>query len=540
MAGQPAIITDPRKEHTKGKQALYANIAAAKAIANIVKTTLGPKGMDKMLVNSVGDIVLTNDGAMILKGMDIENPTAKMIVEIARTQEDIAGDGTTSAVVLAGSLLEKAEELIESGIHPTLIIKGFLQAADKASELLDNYAIDVTKDNREVLLKIAKTAISGKGAEGYADLIGGLCVDAALEVEVDGKVNVKESILITQDPGQPIDNTEVLEGIVINKARLHSAMPDMVENAKIALISSDILVQKTKNKSTFQISSADQLTGFLKQEEDDFHKLLDKIIDTGANVIIGTKNIDQTAADYFQKKGIFAVRRINEENVKSISRATGAHIVKNINDITEKDLGYAGIVEQIGAFDLGKTYLRDCQGSKTVTILLRGSFEHVTDNLERAVDDTLQVIKNTIEDERIVPGGGASEIEVAQGLHAFAAQVGGREQLAITAFAEAMESIPKEIAVNAGMDGIDTVLSLRAKHGEIKNAGLDVYTGKISDVLEKGIIDPLRVKKQAIKSASEVANMVLRVDDMLKSQRKEMMDVNPEHNIHNYDALGGL
>ncbi|MEL4305278.1 thermosome subunit alpha [Methanococcoides sp. LMO-2] len=538
MAGQPAMITDPRKEHTKGKQALYANIAAAKAIANIVKTTLGPKGMDKMLVNAVGDIVLTNDGAMILRGMDIENPTAKMIVEIARTQEDIAGDGTTSAAVLAGSLLEKAEELIDSGIHPTIIIKGFLQAADKASELLDNYAIDVTKENKEVLLKIAKTAIAGKGAEAYGDLIAGLCVDAALEVEVDGKINVNDSILITQDPGQSITETELLEGLVINKARLHSAMPEVVENAKIALISADIMVQKTKNKSTFQISSADQLTDFLKKEEEDFHKLLDKIIDTGANVVVGTKNIDQNAADYFQKKGIFAIRRINDDNVKSISRATGAHIVKNINDISEKDLGYAGLIEQIGAFDLGKTYFRDCQGSKTVTILLRGSTEHVTDNLERTIDDALQVIKNGIEDEKIVPGGGASEIEVAQGLRAFAATIGGREQLAISAFAEAIESIPKEIAVNAGMDGIDTILSLRAKHGEIKNAGLDVYTGEISDALEKGIVDPLRVKKQAIKSASEVANMVLRVDDMLKSQRREMMDVNPEHNIHNYDALG--
>ncbi|AKB85528.1 thermosome subunit alpha [Methanococcoides methylutens] len=538
MAGQPAMITDPRKEHTKGKQALYANIAAAKAIANIVKTTLGPKGMDKMLVNAVGDIVLTNDGAMILRGMDIENPTANMIVEIARTQEDIAGDGTTSAAVLAGSLLEKAEELIDSGIHPTIIIKGFLQAADKASELLDNYAIDVTKENKEVLLKIAKTAIAGKGAEAYGDLISELCVDAALEVEVDAKVNVNDSILITQDPGQSITETELLEGIVINKARLHSAMPEAVENAKIVLISADIMVQKTKNKSTFQINSADQLTDFLKKEEEDFHKLLDKIIDTGANVVVGTKNIDQNAADYFQKKGIFAIRRINDDNVKSISRATGAHIVKNINDVSEKDLGYAGLVEQIGAFDLGKTYFKDCQGAKTVTLLLRGSTEHVTDNLERTIDDALQVIKNGIEDEKIVAGGGAAEIEVAQGLRAFASTIGGREQLAISAFAEAIESIPKEIAVNAGMDGIDTILSLRAKHGEIKNAGLDVYTGEISDALEKGIVDPLRVKKQAIKSASEVANMVLRVDDMLKSQRREMMDVNPEHNIHNYDALG--
>ncbi|KGK97789.1 thermosome subunit [Methanococcoides methylutens] len=538
MVGQPAIITDPRKEHTQGKQALFANIGAAKAVANIVKTTLGPKGMDKMLVNAVGDIVLTNDGAMILKGMEIENPTARMIVEIAKTQEDIAGDGTTSAAVLAGALLEKAEELVISGVHPTIIIKGFLAAAGKASELLDNYAIDVTKENKDVLLKIAKTAIAGKSAEAYGDHIAQLCVEAALEVAVNGKVNVKENILITQDPGHKISDTELLEGIVINKARLHSAMPSIVENPKIALLASDVLVQKTRNKSTFQISSPEQLTQFAAQEEADYEKMLDTIIDTGATVVVGTKNIDQHAADYFQKKGIFAIRRVNEDDMKNISKATGAHIVKNINDITEKDLGTAGIIEQIGAFDLGKTYIRDCHNSKTVTLFLKGATEHVTDNLERTVDDVLQVLKDVIEDEKIVPGGGASEIEVAQGLRAFAASVGGREQLAITAFAEAMEVIPREIAVNAGMDGIDTILALRAKHGEIKNAGLDVYTGDISDSLEKGIIDPLRVKKQAIKSASEVANMVLRVDDMLKAQRREMMDVNPEHNIHNYDALG--
>ncbi|NYT19197.1 MAG: thermosome subunit [Methanosarcinales archaeon] len=538
MVGQPTIITDPRKEHTPGKQALFANIGAAKAVANIVKTTLGPKGMDKMLVNAVGDIVLTNDGAMILKGMEIENPTAKMIVEIAKTQEDIAGDGTTSAVVLAGSLMQKAEELVISGVHPTIIIKGFLAASAKASEILVNYALYVTKENKDGLLKIAKTAIAGKSAEAYGDHIAKLCVDAALEVAVNGKVNVKENILITQDPGHKISDTELLEGIVVNKARLHSAMPAIVKEPKIALVASDVLVQKTRNKATFQITSAEQLTQFAAQEEADYHALLDKIIDTGANVVVGTKNIDQNAADYFQKKGIFAIRRVNEEDMKSISKATGAHIVKNIADISEKDLGTAGIVEQIGAFDLGKTYIRECHNSKTVTLLLKGATEHVTDNLSRTIDDVLNVIKDVIEDEKIVPGGGASEIEVAQGLRAFASSFEGREQLAITAFAEAMEVIPKEIAVNAGMDGIDTILALRAKHSEIKNAGLDVYTGEISDSLEKGIVDPLRVKKQAIKSASEVANMVLRVDDMLKSQRREMMDVAPEHNIHNYDAMG--
>jgi len=534
--GQPTII-DPRKEQTQGKDALHMNIAAAKAVANIVKTTLGPKGMDKMLVNGVGDIVLTNDGAMILKGMDIEHPTAKIIVEVAKTQEQIAGDGTTGAVVLAGALLEKAEGLLDTGIHPTVIIKGFLEASSKAMELLDNYAVQVTKEDRDVLVNIAKTTIAGKSSEAFADHISNICVDAALEVEEDGKVDLN-NIMLTQDPGKQIDETEFLEGIVVNKARLHSAMPEKVEQPKIAILASDISVKKTKNKASFQIDSADKMKEFIDQEKADFEAMLDKILETGATVIIGTKNIDQVAMDYFQKKGVYAIRRVNEDDIKAISRATGAHIVKNIMDISEKDLGTADLIEQIGAFDLGKTYIRGCKNTNTITILLRGSTEHITDNLERTMDDALNVVKNTIEDGMIVAGGGASEIEIAQGLRAYSTSVEGREQLAVAAFAEALESIPREIAINAGMDSIDTILALRAKHTEIKNAGLDVYSTEIIDTLENGIVDSLRVKKQAIKSASEVANMVLRVDDMLKAQRQQMMDVNPEHNIHNYDAMG--
>ncbi len=535
--GQPVVIVDPSKEHRRGKDALSMNITAAKAVSNIIKTTLGPKGMDKMLVNAVGDIVLTNDGAMILKGMDIEHPTAKMIVEVAKTQENIAGDGTTSAVVIAGALLEKAEDLIEQGIHPTVLVKGFLTAAEKAQEILDDYAIEVTEDNREILENVAKTAIAGKSAEAFADHIAGVCVDACLAILKNGKVNVKDDILIKQDPGGSIKDTELIEGVMINKSRLHAKMPRSVENAKIALIDAPIEVKKTLTKSTLQITSAEMLTEFLKQEETDFKKIVDHIIETGANVVFCSKNIDEDATEYFQKAGVFAMRRVNEDEMKGLSFSTGGHIVKNINDLTEKDLGSAGMVEQKGEFDLGKTYVKQCTARKTVSIILKGGTEYVTDNLERTVDDALHVIKGTIEDKKVVPGAGASEIEMALKLKSYAASVEGREQLAIAAFADALESVPRAIAENAGMDGIDTILEIRAKHSTVNTAGVDVYTGEIVDMLEKGIVDPLRVKKQAIRSASEVANMVLRVDDMLRARRREMMDVNPEHNIHNYNGI---
>ncbi len=535
--GQQVVIVDPSKEQKKGKDALSMNIIAAKAVSNIIKTTLGPKGMDKMLVNAVGDIVLTNDGAMILKGMDIEHPTAKMIVEIAKTQEDIAGDGTTSAVVISGALLEKAEDLIELGVHPTILVKGFLTAAEKAQEILDDFAIDVTGDNREILENVAKTAIAGKSAEAFAQHIAGICVDACLATLKDGKVNVKDEILLKQDPGGSIIDTELIEGVMINKSRLHSKMPKSVENAKIALLDTPIEVKKTLTKSSLQITSAEMLSDFLKQENADFKKIVDHIIETGANVVFCSKNIDEDATEYFQKAGIFAMRRVNEDEMKGLSFATGGHIIKNINDLTAKDLGSAGIVEQKGEFDLGKTYVKHCTARKTVSIILKGGTEHVTDNLERTVDDALHVVKGTIEDRKVVPGAGACEIEVALKLNSYASSIEGREQLAIAAFADSLESVPRAIAENAGMDGIDTVLDLRAKHSTMSAAGVDVYTGEICDMLEKGIVDPLRVKKQAIRSASEVANMILRVDNMLRARRQDMMDVKPEHNIHNYNGI---
>jgi thermosome len=538
MAGQygdqPIFIINPNTEHKQGKDALSLNIAASKAVANIVKTTLGPKGMDKMMVNEIGDIVVTNDGAMILKGMDIEHPTAKMIVEVAKTQEDAAGDGTTSAVVIAGSLLEKAEALIQEGVHPTILVKGFGLAADKAIGVLEDFAMDVT-DNREMLEKTARTSISGKGSEAHGEFLAKLCVDAVLAVAADGKANVDDNIVLKQDPGESVADTEVLEGLMMFKARLHPSMPKKVEDAKIALLDVPLEVRKTSNKAKIEITSPDELEAYMQQEDADVKAVVDRIIDSGATVLFNSKNIDDHAIHYLQKAGIFAIRRVSDDDMKHLSYSTGARIVKQPQEFDSGDLGEAGLVEQEGDTDPANVFVRRSPRAKIVTIRLRGGTEHVTDNLERTLDDALKVVKAVYEDGKIVAGGGASEMEVARKLRDYASSVGGREQLAVTAFADAVESVPRAIADNAGLEGMDIILKLRASHLENPNSGIDVYIGDIIDMAEAGIVDPLRVKTQAIRSAAEVAAMVLKVDSMMRARKKAMMDVKPEHNIHNYN-----
>lgn len=535
--GQPIVIVDPSKERTKGRDALSMNISAAQAVSDIVKTTLGPKGMDKMLVNAIGDIVLTNDGATILKEMSIEHPAAKMVVEVARTQEKTAGDGTTSAVVLTGALLENARELIDTGVHPTMIVNGYRLASEKAVMLVNDFAVSVTADDKDILNKIAKTSITGKAIEAYGDLLSSICVDAVLAIRGNGAINIDDNILITQDSGSKISDTEFVEGVVLNKWRLHPNMPKRIENAKVALVDTPIELGKTFNKSKVQIQSADEMAAFVEQEESYFKTMVDAIVQSGANVVFCSKGIDEHAVHYLQKNNIYATRRVKDSEMKNISRATGARIIRNIHEIEANDLGSAGLVEQEGESEVGKTYIKECTNAKSVTIIVRGSTDHVTENIERSIDDALRVVKDVIEDGKIVSGGGAPEIEVALGLRSYAASVGGREQMAISAFADALEAIPKALAENAGHDTIDTILNLRASHSNMKNAGLNVFTGEIENMLENGVVDPLKVKTQAIKSASEAATMVLRVDDVLKAQSKSMADVDPAHNIHNYEGM---
>jgi len=532
--GQPVYIISPTTEHTQGKDALSMNINAAKAVAKLVRSTLGPKGMDKMLVNILGDIVLTNDGATILKEMEIEHPTAKMIVEVAKTQEDIAGDGTTSAVVIAGSLMDKAGELLEKGLHPIVIFKGYNLAAQKAIEILENFAIKVDKDDRKTLEKIAETSITGKAPEASSDHLAKVCVDAVLAIEENGKYSIDEKIVIRKEAGGKITDTQVIQGIYINKYRLHPDTPARVEGAKIALLDMPIEFAKTNTKSKIQLGSVDEMFAFKDQEMINFHKMLDKIIATGANVVFSSKNIDDNAVHYLMRHDIYTCRRLKDEDMTVLSLSTGAKLVRNMNEITAEDLGYAEVVEQESEYE-EKTLITGFKKSNTVTILIKAGSEHLTDNIERAFDDALNVVKSVLEDKAIVPGGGASEMQVAQGLRSYASTIEGREQLAIRAFADAMEEIPKAIAENAGLDKINMLLQLRAGSGKNKNSGINVYSGKVEDMMKNNVIDPLRVKTQAIKSASEVSAMILRVDDMLKAQERDMQDVNPEHNIHNYN-----
>jgi len=470
--------------------------------------------------------------------MDIEHPTAKMIVEVARTQEDIAGDGTTSAAVLAGTLLEKAQELMEQGVHPTSILNGYRLASEKAMSYLDEYKIDIDSSDVEILKNISNTSITGKASESYSETISTIAVNAVLKVLENGEVNIDDDILIVQDKGQKITDSELVEGVVLTKKALHPNMPKKIQNPKIALIDTPLEVEKTGTESKIQIKSADQMEAFVKEEDKGFKKMVDAIVKSGANAVFCSKGIDDNAVHYLQKNGIYATRRVKESEMKSLARATGAKLVRSLYEIDETDIGSAGLLEQVGESDDAKTFIKECSNAKTVTIVLRGGTEHVTENIERVFDDALHVIASAVEDHEVVPGGGASEISTANILRSFAPSVGGREQLAITAFADSLEIIPRTLAENAGLDGTDMLIKLRSGSGKDKYVGLDVYEGKVVNMVEKGVLDPVRVKKQAIKSASEATAMVLRVDDVLRADKKDMMNVKPEHNIHNYDASG--
>ncbi len=535
LSGQPIIILDKDKTRTQGKDALGSNIMAAKAVADAVRTTLGPKGMDKMLVNTVGDVVITNDGATILQEMDIKHPAAKMMVEVARTQEDKAGDGTTSAVVLAGELLNKAHALVEQGVHPTTITKGYGLASEKALEILDELAIDASD---EVLENIAKTALTGKSADLALDSLVQLCVQTAQAIKEEGKVNVKENINIIHQRGGRIKDTKFVHGLVIDKARAHKNMPKRVENARIAVLDTGIEVEKTQVKSTLKISSPELLSEARLEESKLVEEKVEALAKSGANVVFTEKGIDDIGMHYLAKKGIFAVRRCKEEEVKKIVKATGARIVSKVDGVEEEDLGRADVVEERGVGNYKMVYIEGCENPKAVSILIYSGAEHVTDEVERALDDALRVVGVVIEDGKIVAGGGSPEMEIATRLRKYATTHGGREQLAIMAYADALEEIPKGIAENAGLDAINILVELRNKHNKrLGTFGLNVFTGKAEDMLELGVIEPLRVKTQEIKSATDAAIMILRINDILVAKETGLMDVKPEHTADYYDGI---
>ncbi len=523
MAGQfngsPIYILREGSQRTAGREAQRSNIMAAKAVAGAVRTTLGPKGMDKMLVDTMGDVVITNDGVTILKEMDIEHPAAKMMVEIAKTQDTEVGDGTTTAVVLAGELLKQAEELLEQEIHPTVIAAGYRAAAEKSMEILQGLAVKVTVKDEDLLRKIAITAMTGKGSQAARDDLAIIAVNAIKAVvDDDGSVDT-DNITVEKKVGGSIGDSVLISGVVIDKDRLHPSMPKKVTNARIALLNAAVEIEKTEVDAKIQITSPDQLQAFLDQEETMLKGMVDKIAASGANVLFVQKGIDDLAQHYLAKAGIYTVRRVKKSDMEKLARATGARVVTSFHEISKEDLGKAGLVEERKVSDEKMTFVEECNNPKSVSIILRGGTEHVVDELDRAMEDALRVVGVAVEDKMLVAGGGAPEVELALRLRAYASTVGGREQLAIESFADAMEIIPKTLAENAGLDQIDTLVSLRSQHEKgVKTAGLDMDTGKPVDMLKLGVVEPLRVKTQAINSAAEAAVMILRIDDVIASK----------------------
>ncbi len=518
---QPIFILPENTQRNTGKNAQRVNISAAKVIAETVRTTLGPKGMDKMLVDNVGDVIVTNDGVTILNEMTIEHPTAKMIVEVAKTLEDEVGDGTTTAVVIAGEILKMAEELLDQNIHPTVIAKGYAMACEKSVEILNRISEPVTERDRETLKKIAMTAMTGKGAESAKERLSGLAVEAVmsiLEVKNGVKNLDREDIKIEKRIGGSYDDSELINGIVIDKERVHSGMPTFVKDAKIALIDSALEIKNTEIEAKIQISDPNQLQAFLAQEESMLKEKVDTLKKAGANVVFCQKGIDDLVQHFLAKEGIVAVRRVKRSDMDKLSKATGAKVVTKLSDISKEDLGYAGTFEEMQVGDEQMSYVQGCKNPKAVTILIRGGTEHVIDEIKRACDDAIGDIISVIKTGKVVAGAGSTEIELSRELRKYADSLSGREQLAVKAFAESLEIIPKTLSENAGLDPIDILAELSAAHDKGRKwAGINVFTGKIIDSWKDGIVEPLKIKTQAVTSATEVANMILRIDDVISS-----------------------
>jgi thermosome len=523
LGGQQILILKEGSTRTRGRDAQGMNITAAKAVAAAVRTTLGPKGMDKMLVDTIGDVVITNDGVTILKEMDIEHPAAKMMVEVAKTQDAEVGDGTTSAVVIAGELLKKAEDLLEQDVHPTVIAAGYRQAAEKAQALLKELAFDVKVSDKALLRNIAGTAMTGKSAEASKDKLCDLVVKAVTMVtDADGTVDI-ENIKVEKKTGGSIEDSEIVEGVLIDKERVHPSMPKKVTNAKILLLNAAVEFKKTEVDAEINITSPDQLQAFLDEEERMVKGIVDKIVKSGANVLFCQKGIDDIAQHYLAKAGLFATRRVKKSDMEKLARATGASLVSSIDAISKDELGKAGLVEERKVGGEEMTFVEQCKNPKAVSIIVKGGTEHVVDELERAIHDALRVVAVVVEDKKVVAGGGAPETELSLRLHEYAATVGGRAQLAINAFADALEVIPRTLAENAGLDPIDMLVEIRAAHEKGKKThGLNVFEGKAVDMKAAGVVEPLRVKTQAISSAAEAAVMILRIDDVIASSKSPM------------------
>ncbi|VVB93826.1 Thermosome subunit alpha [uncultured archaeon] len=518
LGGQPIIILREGTERTRGQEARNNNIMAAKAVAEAVRTTLGPKGMDKMLVGG-GNITITNDGVTILREMEIEHPAAKMLVEVAKTQDDEVGDGTTTAAVLTGELLTQAQELLNQDLHPTIIATGYRMAADKAIELLNEITHTITENDEEHLINIAGTAMTGKGAEGSKEKLAKITVDAIKSIvdEEDGKKVVDiDNIKIEKKVGKSVDDCELIKGVVLDIDKVHNNMPNKVTDAKIALITRPIEFSKMELEAEINISTPGELSQYLDQEEQIVHDIVNRIAESGANVVLCQLGIDDIAQHFLAKANILAVQRVEKKDIEKVARAIGANLITSLDDFDASDLGSAGLVELKGHGEDKMLYITECSNPKTVSIIIHGGTEHVLDSTERALEDALRVVGVAVEDGKLVAGAGSPEIELALRLRDYASTLKGREQLSVAKFAEALEIIPKTLAENAGLDSIDMLVELRSQHERgNKDAGLNVFTGKSENMWNNGVIEPLRVKTQAINSATETAIMILRIDDVL-------------------------
>lgn len=527
ISGEQVYVLPEGAQRILGRDAMRVNIAIGYAVANIVKTTLGPKGMDKMLVSDLGDIVITNDGATILEEMNVDHPAAKLMVEIAKTQDKEVGDGTTTSVVIAGNMLKKAGELIDQDVHPTSIIKGFELAAKKAEETLNHLAEKVTPNDKDILNRIAQIAMSSKGigTDDEKKKIAELVVQAVTQVldKKDTKIVIDQDLIkIEKKSGGEISDTELIEGVLVDKEVVHPGMPKTVKDGKIALIDTALEIEKTETDAKIEITSPDQMESFLKQEEKMLREMVEKIAVTGANIVFCQKGIDDLAQHYLAKKGIVGVRRVKKSDMEKLARATGATVASSLEDLKKEDLGHAGLFEEKKIAGESMVFVRKCKDPRSVTIFVRGGTDHVVSEVERAVVDARGAVSSALEDGKYVVGGGSIEMQLSKELMNYAAEIGGREQLAIQAFAESLEVIPRILAENAGMDPIDTIVTLRNKHkkAEGKFHGVDVMHGKVDDLKQKGIFEPAKVKHQAITSAVETARLILRIDDIISSKGK--------------------
>ncbi|MHA1144861.1 MAG: thermosome subunit beta [Candidatus Helarchaeota archaeon] len=525
LSGQPVLILKEGSERTRGQDAQSVNITAAKVIAEAVRTSLGPKGLDKMLVDSFGDVTITNDGATILKEIDVAQPAAKMMVEIAKTQDDEVGDGTTTAVVLAGELLKSAENLIEQKIHPTIIVEGYRKATKKAIEILDKIAKEISIDDVDMLKNIAITSMESKVVGTSSNPLSDITVKAIKSIaeKKDGQwVADLDNISIIKKEGESIEDTTIINGLILDKEVVHSGMPKTMHDAKIALLETALEIEKTEFDTKINITQVDMMEAFLQEEENMLKKMVEKIKNAGANVVLCQKGIDDMVQHFLAKAGILAARRIKKSDMEKLARATGGRVITNLDDISDDALGSAGLVEERKIGNDNMIFVEGCKNPQAISIMIRGGTKMIVDEVDRAMHDALCVVRNAVQEPKIVTGGGASEIEVAKGLREYAESLGGREQLAVNAFADSMEIIPITLAENAGMDTIDMLVDLRAKHakGEV-DVGVNVNEGKVSNMADLKIYEAVVVKKQAIRSASESAQLILRIDDVIASSKTE-------------------